>query len=141
MSGRQVASIWLPLDHVAKESVVQYVSGSHEWGEHNPRRFADQTPYEGTGLPELPDIKGNRDQYEILGWDMEPGDCLVFQAMIVHGASGNVSSNNRRRAWATRWMGDDARFCVRPGEVGFPTYDTSLKHGDDIDCPHFPKIL
>lgn len=102
MSGRQVASIWLPLDHVAKESVVQYVSGSHEWGENNPRRFADQTPYEGTGLPELPDIKGNLDQYEILGWDMEPGDCLLFQAMIVHGASGNVSSNNRRRDWATR---------------------------------------
>ncbi len=120
---------------------MQYVSGSHEWGEHNPRRFADQTPYEGTGLPELPDIESNRDQYDILGWDIAPGDCLVFQAMIVHGASGNVSSTTRRRAWATRWLGDDVRFCKRSGEVGFPTYDTGLKQADDIDCAHFPKIL
>ena len=31
------------------------------------------------------------EKYELLGWDMEPGDCLVFQAMIVHGAAGNAS--------------------------------------------------
>ena len=70
------------------------------------------------------------ERYEILGWDMVPGDGLVFQAMIVHGSAGNLSATTRRRAWATRWTGDDARFCVRKGEVGYPLEDPGLRHGD-----------
>ena len=140
VSGRQVASIWLPLDPVARESALQYVKGSHLWGEHNPHHFVDDTPYADTGLPELPDIDGNLDEYDILGWDMAPGDCLVFQAMMVHGSAGNLSSSQRRRAWATRWTGDDARYCVRPGESGYPTFDPGLQHGDMMDCEAFPLV-
>jgi len=140
VSGWQVASIWLPLDHVAKESALKYVKGSHHWGAHNPHNFVDNSPYQGTGLPELPDIDTNREQYEILGWDMEPGDCLVFQAMMVHGSEGNTSLQNRRRALATRWTGDDARYEVRSGDVAIPTTDPGLKHGDLMDCDEFPVI-
>jgi ectoine hydroxylase-related dioxygenase (phytanoyl-CoA dioxygenase family) len=140
VSGRQVASIWLPLDYVAEESSLKYVKGSHRWGAHNPHNFVDNSPYEGTGLPELPDIDANREQYEILGWDMEPGDCLVFQAMMVHGSDGNTSLKNRRRALATRWTGDDARYEVRNGEVAIPTSDPGLEHGDPMDCDDFPLI-
>ena len=100
----------------------------------------DNSPYEGTGLPELPDIEANRDEYEILGWDMEPGDCLVFQAMIVHGSDGNTSLDNRRRALATRWTGDDARYDRRSGEVAIPTSDPGLADGAEMDCEDFPVI-
>ena len=31
----------------------------------------------------FPDVEGNRDDYEILGWDMEPGDLVVFNARTV----------------------------------------------------------
>jgi ectoine hydroxylase-related dioxygenase (phytanoyl-CoA dioxygenase family) len=79
--GRQVASLWLPLDPVSTESSLKFVSGSHLWREHNPHHFIDDTPYAGTGLPELPDIDAEPGKYELLGWDLEPGDCLVFQAM------------------------------------------------------------
>lgn len=140
VSGWQVVSIWLPLDNVAEESSLKYVKGSHRWGAHNPHNFIDNTPYEGTGLPELPDINANRDEYEILGWDMEPGDCLVFQGMIVHGSDGNASLQNRRRALATRWTGDDARYEVRSGQIAIPTADPGLQHGDLMDCDDFPVI-
>jgi ectoine hydroxylase-related dioxygenase (phytanoyl-CoA dioxygenase family) len=140
VSGRQVASIWLPLDDVKLESSLKYVAGSHLWEAHNPHNFIDDTPYEGTGLPELPDINANPEKYEILGWDMQPGDCLVFQAMIVHGSAGNSSLQNRRRALATRWTGDDARYAVRPGRVAIPTRDPGLVHGDIMDCEDFPVI-
>jgi ectoine hydroxylase-related dioxygenase (phytanoyl-CoA dioxygenase family) len=140
VSGSQVASIWLPLDRVAKESSLKYVKGSHLWGEHNPHNFVDNSPYKGTGLPELPDIDAHRDEYEILGWDMEPGDCLVFQAMIVHGSDGNSSPEHRRRALATRWTGDDARYVIRSGQVAIPTTDPGLQHGDLMDCEDFPVI-
>ena len=140
VSGRQVASVWLPLDPVARESSLQYVKGSHLWAEHNPHHFIDDTPYAGTGLPELPDIDADSGAYEILAWDLLPGDCLVFQAMMVHGSAGNLSSETRRRAWATRWTGDDARYCIRAGELGYPTFDPGLTHGDLMDCDAFPRV-
>ncbi len=137
VAGRQVCSIWLPLDPVTQETCVEYVAGSHAWPEFSPYHFADGTAYEGTGLPQLPDIEAERERHRIVSFAMEPGDCLVFQAMIVHGAPPNHSPN-RRRALATRWTGDDARYCVRPGEVGIPTQDPGLRHGDLMDCERFP---
>jgi hypothetical protein len=60
--------------------------------------------------------------------------------MMVHGSDGNTSLQNRRRALATRWTGDDARYEVRGGEVAIPTTDPGLKHGDPMDCDDFPVI-
>ncbi len=139
VSGKQIASIWLPLDVVAKETSLEYVAGSHQWEAYNPHKFSDNRPYKGTGLPELPDIDAAPEKYKILGWNMEPGDCLVFQGMIVHGAKGNTS-NHRRRAWATRWTGDDVRYDKRMGEVAIPREDPGLKHGDMLDSEAFPVI-
>jgi len=139
VSGRQVCSIWLPFDPVAEDTCVEYVAGSHLWPEFNPAHFSDHSPYEGTGLPPLPDIEAERARHNILRFALEPGDCLVFQAMIVHGAPGNASQH-RRRALATRWTGDDARYCRRPGEVAIPTRDPGLTHGDPMDCADFPVV-
>jgi ectoine hydroxylase-related dioxygenase (phytanoyl-CoA dioxygenase family) len=104
VSGFQVCSLWLPLDPVSEEVGVEYVCESHLWPEFSPYHFADGTLYEGTGLPLLPDIDAERDRHRISRFAMEPGDVLVFQAMIVHGSPGNTSAN-RRRALATRWTG------------------------------------
>ncbi len=139
VAGRQVCSLWLPLDPIPEETCVEYVAGSHDWPAFSPYHFVDGTPYEGTGLPPLPDIEAQRKRHEILRFSLAPGDCLVFQAMIVHGAPGNASAQ-RRRALATRWTGDDARYCIRPGEMAIPTRDPGLKHGDPMDCADFPVI-
>lgn len=140
VQGYQVASIWLPLDIVAKETSLKYVRGSHRWGAHNPHHFSDNSPYRGTGLPELPNIDADPQKYEILGWDLQPGDCLVFQAMMVHGSAGNTSSENRRRAYSTRWTGHDARYDPREGEVAIPTSDPGLAAGAQMTCDDFPLI-
>jgi len=140
VKGFQVASIWLPLDVVAKDTALKYVKGSHRWGPHNPHHFSDNSPYAGTGLPELPNIDAEPEKYEILGWDMEPGDWLVLQAMMVHGSAGNTSSGNRRRAYATRWTGDDARFDRREGEIAIPTSDPGLADGAEMTCDDFPLV-
>ena len=42
---------------------------------------------------------------------------------------------------ATRWLGDDARFCLKPGEVAIPTFETGLSHGDRMAGEHFPRII
>ncbi len=141
VSGAQVCSIWLPLDPVAKENAVEYVRGSHLWQRSFlPYHFADGSPYRERSLETMPDIDADRSAYDIVAYDMEPGDCLVFQAMIVHGAPGNASLSRRRRALATRWTGDDARYCVHSGEVAIPTSDPGLEHGDPMDCALFPRV-
>lgn len=139
VSGRQVCSVWFPLDPVVEDVCVEYVAGSHNWQAFNPQHFSDGSQYEGTGLPPLPDISAKRERYDIRRWALEPGDCLVFQAMIVHGAPGN-NSTHRRRALATRWTGDDARYCLHAGETAIPTRDPGLKDGDSMDCEDFPVV-
>lgn len=144
VDGRQICSIWLPLDPVARENAIEFVAGSHDWGRwFAPRYFKDGAAYyspEGTPFEATPDIEGQRGDYDILGWDMEPGDCILFHALTLHGAPGNASTEHRRRAYATRWMGDDARFAERPGEISPPIEGHGLSPGDPMACEMFPVV-
>ncbi len=139
VSGRHVASIWTPFDPVRSDVSVEYVAGSHLWEAHSPYHFATGEPYAGTGMPILPDIEANRDDYRILNFSLAPGDCLVFQAMIVHGAPGNPYKG-RRRALATRWLGDDAQVFKRDGEVAIPTGDPGFAHGERYRGDDYPTV-
>lgn len=140
VSGFQVCSIWMPLDPVPRDVSLEFVRGSHRWEEaFNPTHFADGTPYAGTGLPSLPDIEAARENYDIVSWDLEPGDCVVFQAMLVHGAPANPSAG-RRRVLSTRWLGDDARFWRRPGEIAVPTTLPDLEDGEPFSGPLHPTV-
>ena len=139
VSGHQVCSLWLPIDPVSEEVCPEYICGSHRWPEYSPYHFIDGSPYKDTGLPLLPDIDKEREKYPIVRFALEPGDCLVFQAMIVHGSPGNKSPH-RRRALSTRWTGDDARFCRRRGEVAIPTRDPGLEPGSVLDSERFPVV-
>lgn len=139
VSGRQVCSIWLALDSIPSTAALEFVRGSHVWDEHNPQHFIDASPYEGTGLAALPDIEEARTDYDIAAFDMAPGDDLIFQGAIVHGAppAGEAA---RRRAWSTRWLGDDAIFAEKPGERAFPADVTDLEHGKTYVGPDYPLI-
>ena len=86
-----------------------------------PRKFAGYDyEREGEALDAMPDIDANREDYEIASFEMAPGDAIAFHFLTVHGAPGNASVTARRRAFAHRWVGDDIRFKVRPGEVSPP---------------------
>jgi ectoine hydroxylase-related dioxygenase (phytanoyl-CoA dioxygenase family) len=142
VSGWQVCSIWMPLDPVEEEVSLQLVRGSHRWGvDFQPYNFVDGHPYAGRAHePPLPDIEADRGRYDIASYALDPGDCIVFHASMVHGAAGNVSSH-RRRALSTRWTGDDATYLARQGKVGYPLSDPGLKTGDPMDCALFPRVL
>ena len=87
----------------------------------------------------VPDIEGNRAQDDLVGWDVEPGNCLVFQARILQGAHGGSRIARRPRALAARWCGDDARFVVRANKTNIPIFDSGLKSGDGIKGPMVPE--
>ena len=92
--------------------------------------------------PPVPDIEGHRDSYEILRWDYEPGDVLVFHANILHGARGGVFSPTQRRAHALIWAGEDVRYIHRKGQIipdPEPLYALEPRTGQLLS--EFPEVF
>lgn len=147
VDGAQLCSIWMPIDPAPLASSLCFVKGSHGWGRwFTPRKFATLKNYqaedEGCDLSRyetLPDIDGQPERYEILSWALEPGDCVVFHGLTLHGAAGNASRDTSRRVIATRWFGDDARFARRPWAVS-PPVTGGLQPGQSMACAEFPLI-
>ena len=73
--------------------------------------FLDQS------LPPTPDIAGHTDSYDIIGWDYEPGDVVLFHGNILHGARGGVTLDHPRRSHASMWAGRDVHYIHRRGQV------------------------
>ena len=141
VDGAQVCSIWLPLDPVPASVCTEFIAGSHRWGKwFTPKRFADHDEHPSNEGETIPDIDANREQYRLLRWSLEPGDCIVFHALTVHGAPGNTSPTNRRRAIATRWTGDDAVFVRRSGFMSPPFEEVDLQPGAPMDSAYFPVV-
>lgn len=143
--GTQVCSIWVALTPSTIEgSALEFVQGSHlgnkyykalPFGEKNA-----QKAWIGESQSEpVPDIDNNRDLYDIVGWDVEPGDALIFSAWTLHGARGNASSNQRRAAISTRWLGDNAIW--QPHKGADPTVkqqDVAIQPGE---APHDDNVF
>jgi len=82
--------------------------------------YADWSYWSGVkdkSLPLVPDIETRRDSFEIIGWDYEPGDVLLFHGHVLHSALGDVDSPSPRRAHASLWAGQDVRYLHRLGQV------------------------
>lgn len=141
VDGGQVCSIWLPLDPVPQDVCVEFIKGSHRWGKwFTPKRFADHDEHPSGEGESIPDIDASRQDFDMICWALEPGDCIVFHALTVHGAPGNSSPTNRRRAVATRWTGDDARFTRREGFMSPPFEEVTLQPGEVMDSTTFPVV-
>lgn len=144
VDGRQVVSLWIPLDDVAKSSCPEFIKGSHDWGRwFLPRKFSGPD-YDHTDstLEPIPDFDAERDQHEFLSWDLQAGDAIAFHYLTVHGAPANNSRQTRRRAFSARLMGDDARYVIRSGEMSppFPGLDRILQPGQPMEADEFPVI-
>lgn len=155
VDGFDTCSAWMPLVPVEKRSALEFVKGSHAWGERYAQtNFGaltgderDQVVYDdlaGEGLAPFPDIEGNRDQYEILSWDMEPGDVAIFNARIIHGGSGLLREDRDLKVFNTQWLGDDVRILFRhegmdPDHSEVMT-ELGLRPGDRVGGPLYPEL-
>jgi ectoine hydroxylase-related dioxygenase (phytanoyl-CoA dioxygenase family) len=119
VEGTQILSIWVPLDVAGPHNgVVTYVKGSHLWGQtYRPQAFDERNAgaFAASPYAPMPDIDADAAGLEFLSWSLEPGDVLIHKGLTIHGASGNRSTDLRRRALAVRYTGDDARYSPRPG--------------------------
>lgn len=147
--GCDMIRIWLPCDPSPRDLTVQVVRGSHRWnvvyntsGER-PNETAvvegdNDVSYEGIGdptLPPAPDIARYRDSFEILSWDVEPGDALIFQGNMLHGTDGHPGRDQPRRAFAAMMGGPNLRYHAPSGKA-FPTpgplEGVTIPHGAPI---------
>lgn len=147
-NGQQICSVWVALsDATIAGSAMEFVRGSHLDNKYYmPELFAAREDHpsswqlEGEG-ERVPDIEADRDQYDIIGWDVKRGDAVIFSAWILHGAPGNSSLTSRRSAISTRWLGDDSVWYPHTGADPTVTDDdVSIAAGeypaDDDNFPH-----
>jgi len=93
-------------------------------------------------LPVLPDIEQSRDSFDILGWDYQPGDVILFHGNIVHSALGGVELPHPRRSHASLWAGPDVNYLKRRSQsIPDPKalYDHDPQNGQSLS--DFPDIF
>ncbi len=143
IDGPKTLSLWIPLDAVPRERTLEFVAGSHAWDKRfRPQRFNGEPLNAHDGLEDIPDIDNHRDDYPIVGWDLEPGDAVAFDYRTVHGAPPNHSASAERRAFSLRLVGDGVRFARHEGIVTSPPFpNLTLQHGDELVADEFPMLL
>ncbi|OED35318.1 phytanoyl-CoA dioxygenase [Chromatiales bacterium (ex Bugula neritina AB1)] len=140
VNAEKTVSFWVPLDPVPRERSIEYVTGSHRWGQQfKPQRFDGTDLYTNDQSEVVPDIDNRRDEFAIQGWDIEPGDAVAFDFGTLHGAPANAS-DSRRRVISLRWVGDDARFIKRPGKTSPAFPDLQYEDGAPFEGDEFPVI-
>tara|TARA_Y100000590_G_scaffold437121_1_gene558438 strand:+ start:2778 stop:3602 length:825 start_codon:yes stop_codon:yes gene_type:complete len=142
IAGEQIVSMWIPVNKVTSDSSgLEFIRGSHRWSNRFKAITPDYNSYMiNPELEDMPDIDSNREQYEVLAWDLAPGDMLIFHPLTVHGSRGNSSLTDRRWGFASRWAGEDVVYDPKPHTMPLPP-DHGLDPGDKLGGPIFPTVV
>jgi len=152
VEGFNCASSWMPLVPVEQRSALEFVRGSHLWNQpYAQQNFGaltgdarDQVVFDDKETVPFPDIEGERDRYDLISWDMEPGDVAIFNARTIHGGGGDLAPDRELKVFNTKWVGDDVRVCFRstgmdPDHQAAMT-EVGLAPGDRVECDLYPEV-
>ncbi len=104
-------------DLQAQQMLENAVAGERMLGVEAYEQWTYFSGVRDPSLPLVPDIESHRDSYDILGWDYEPGDVILFHGHVLHSARGNVTTSHPRRTHASLWAGRDVRYLHRIGQI------------------------
>jgi ectoine hydroxylase-related dioxygenase (phytanoyl-CoA dioxygenase family) len=146
VEGRQNVSFWIPVDPVPEDTCLELIAGSHRGPWLMPRSFLDGRAkwFPEGSLAEMPDYEAERDRHRILRWTLEPGDCIAFHMLTVHGAPG-VRGERPRRVFSLRVLGDDCVFAPRdwatsPDMTEVFAGNDLRRPGERLDGEWFPRL-
>ena len=143
IDGRQTCSLWMPVDPVSRSATLEFVAGSHLGPWLMPRTFMNNQAkwFPEGSLEDLPDIEASRDDFPIVGWELEPGDGVFFHMLTLH-AAGGVEPGRRRRAFSVRFLGDDVVHAPRRWRTSpeFPGLVDDLPAGSPMHHALFPVV-
>lgn len=108
--------LWMGLEPVGPGEGVVFLRGSHKWNRYfMPESFAGTgpkgeivAPYEPT-----PDFTAELDRHEVLEFSLQPGDCLYFDSLTVHGAPNPKPPARSVRRFTMRFAEGTARYRPR----------------------------
>jgi len=155
VEGYDACSIWMPLVPVKRKSSLSFVPGSHRlktvfkqynFGDLNPvrKKKVDQVDFSDIAEQEFPDINANPEHFGVVSWDVEPGDCVVFNGRTMHGGSGKLDGDCDLRVFTTKWVGDDVRIkfrdCGMDPDLSSDMIEKGLKPGDRPDTDLYPRV-
>ncbi|HTO41628.1 MAG TPA: phytanoyl-CoA dioxygenase family protein [Rhizomicrobium sp.] len=134
MKGDQVNGAWLCLEPLEKEYTLEVIRGSHKGPLYNGvNRLKPKEVGFDVGGPATPDIEAHREDYDIVSFDMKPGDMLVFHPKVLHGGAP-TKAGRKRRTMTVNIFGPDILYEPRPEGHGptFPGIENILKPGDPL---------
>ena len=111
LQGRKIINCRTALDTVPLETALRFARGSHRGDTvHRAIHFNPEDAYENPMMerPIPPDLDES-DNFEIISCPIAPSDCLVFNAWTFHTVPSNTT-NQRRCAYSTNWVEDNATF-------------------------------
>jgi ectoine hydroxylase-related dioxygenase (phytanoyl-CoA dioxygenase family) len=144
IEGDSVVSLWLALSEVTSSNGgLEFIRGSHRWGrqirtfsvDYADGRYID--PVATTDSEPVPDFEAERDNYDVLRWDLNPGDAVAFHALTLHHAPGNRDTKSARAGYSLRFMGDDVRYKETVG-MNRRVFNPNLRDGDSMDSEQYP---
>ncbi len=141
IDGRQNVSFWIPVDAIPQSSTLNFLAGSHDGTWYLPRTFRDNEAkwFPEGALADLPDMALAANQARVIGWALEPGDCVAFHMLTLHAAAGSAT---QRRVFSARYVGDDATHAPRAWKTSpeFPGLVALLPAGAPLDDLRFPLV-
>ncbi|MEM8555255.1 MAG: phytanoyl-CoA dioxygenase family protein [Pseudomonadota bacterium] len=142
--------LWLPLEPVTKDNGIAFVKGSHQWDKLFMRvRFKDGHPsfepqeVAGKIYHPPPDVNAKPDDYDLLQWDLDLGDCIFFDMRTLHGGLSNVTPTETVRRFTLRMTAPDGVIRYRgdwaKGERAL-FEAAGYKEGDRLEGDFFPRL-
>lgn len=115
--GPDLAVAWVSLDPLPRANSLELVRGSHKGPTYNGFRpgAEDRTEpyYDDPSMPRIPDVEAKRNELDILSWEIEPGDVVLFHFGMLHGGAP-TAPGLRRRTISLRFFGQQAERVYRP---------------------------
>ena len=148
LAGEQIVSMWITLDPLPREECLELIPGSHRRIMYDGFSPADAgvdptKGFYGKELPRLPNIEAEREKWNIVSFDVTPGDVLLLHPGVLHGG-GQTTNGRRRRTLSVRLYGDDIVFATRPDSRPTvpltPGLKLKLKPGDPLRSPYYPRL-
>ena len=142
--------LWLPLEASATNEGIAFVRGSHLWDKLFMRvYFKDHELAEAPGrvngqtYEAPPDIDADRDAYDLVAFDLEPGDCLLFDMRTLHGPPAGPLPQRTLRRFTLRMTAEDGVIRYRGdwAKQERAIFEAAgHRDGDALDSAFFPRL-
>ncbi|MYA73268.1 MAG: hypothetical protein F4Y27_01120 [Acidimicrobiaceae bacterium] len=142
---KDLVRAWVSPDVVPRSASLEVIRGSHRWNvtfrpsvgrdpddeahalkvaiarkrgmfENEGEEFSYSNILMDKSLPPTPDIYRHRDSFDIMGWDYNPGDLILFHGSLLHGTAKDVMLEQDRRAYAALYAGPRTTYLRQKGQ-------------------------